>query len=109
MADPSAFETEMIGGVPHYKPGQRAAFRDSEDPDAALLMFTSQMGHCVIVACYLVRGANDFKGEWTPMAVVRAQAGGVSSDWEKPPPCFELSPESIEALDNATVIEDDDG
>lgn len=101
------FETEMRAGVPHFKPGQRKAIRDAEEPDAALLMSVNQFGHCIALACWRERGTEYCKGEWhvDPAESFTLFASGLTRQGVQLPPCFELSAESVEALDNAEVVE----
>lgn len=103
------FETEMREGVPHFKEGQRAAFRDAEDDDVAILLSTNQFGHCVMLACWRIRDANGEPRSWKVDETMSKTltANGLSMP-VRLPPCFVLSEEAIRELDNAEVATGED-
>lgn len=79
-------------GVPHFKPGQIRAWRDG---DIAILRFVDALGRAWLVC--LDRAS----GDWIPELAMRRTAGGLESQFGRPPKALRVTEGMRRALDAA--------
>jgi hypothetical protein len=98
-------KTEMREGIEHYVPGQHVAFAkppEEGEVDARILLYVNALGW----ACVLVVERMEFDREHRYRARygMQVSATGIQKPWKELPRDFQLSGDSVRALDNPEEV-----
>lgn len=97
-------KTEKREGIEHYVPGQHRAFMSPQDGevDARVLVYVNALGW----ACVLIVERMEFDRTrgYRARYGMQVSATGIAKPWKALPQDFQLSQDSVRALDNAEEV-----